>query len=99
MEIGWKIFDFQGRQLVRHTDFDLKFEQSQDLIQVKGSLNYESHKVDLSQVLGAFNRRERFVDISENRVGLIPDSYENKTLDSLKEVVEIANDKVTFKRQ
>jgi len=98
MEIGWKIFDFQGRQLVRHTDYNLQLAEVSDVIEVKGTLNYESHQVNISQVLGAFNRRDRFVEISENFIGFIPDSFDNKTLDALSEISEVVTDRVSFKR-
>lgn len=98
LEIGWKIFDFQGRELKRHTDFDVRINQAGVNIEAKGTLNYESHKVNLSDVVGAFNRRERFVQLSDNTIGLIPDSFENKALDSLMEISEVVNDSVSFKR-
>jgi SNF2 family DNA or RNA helicase len=99
MEIGWKIFDFKGRQLVRYTESNIWLESDKEVIKAKGTIDYESHKVNLSDLKGAFNRRDRFVYISELTVGLIPDSFENKGLSSLLEISEIINDTLTVKKQ
>jgi SNF2 family DNA or RNA helicase len=99
LEIGWKIFDFTGKQLVRYTESDIFLSSNNETIIASGTVSYESHKVNLTDLKGAFNRRDRFVHISENTVGLIPDNFENKGLESLLEYSEIVNDSVNIKRQ
>lgn len=97
LEIGWKIVDFKGSVVVRHTDFDLSFKNTVNSIEAKGRINYASHTVNLSDVAGAFNRRDRFIEIGQGVVGLMPDSFEHLT--PLIETAEIASDHLSLKKQ
>lgn len=71
LEIGWKIFDHQGKKVVRQTTAELQLNADEREIFVRGKVSYASHQVNLSDVLGSFNRRERFVDLGKDAVGLI----------------------------
>ncbi len=98
LEIGWKIMDFKGRQVLKYDTFELEFTSETADIEVKGNLNYDTFKVDLRNVVGAFNRKDRFIEISEHHVGLFPDTFENKDFENLLEIAEVVTDKVTIKR-
>ncbi len=71
LEIGWPVFDYRNRRVVREQKRDLELEVGADAIAVRGKIAYGAHQADLTDVLGAFNRRERFVDLSPQTVGLI----------------------------
>ncbi|MES2345318.1 MAG: DEAD/DEAH box helicase [Chlamydiota bacterium] len=71
LEIGWKVFDANGRTVVRQSACDLALENKEDMILVKGRVSYEHYAADFQEVIGAFNRRDRFVNLSDNAVGLL----------------------------
>jgi len=99
LEIGWKVFDFQGKQLIKHTHFNLSLKEALSYIELKGSLNYEEHEIDLKDVKGTFLRREKFIDISSGFAGLMPDLSENEALKDILDNSEIQNDALVCKRQ
>ena len=70
LEIGWKVYDFKGRQVMRQGQADLLLELKEEVC-VQGKVRYEEHAVNLRDVMGAFNRRERFVELAPNAVGLL----------------------------
>jgi len=74
LELGWKIFDYQKREVYRQGSKQLHLEMPNDHISLKGTIRYDSHEANIEQVLGAFTRREHFVTLSEAAVGLIDPS-------------------------
>lgn len=97
LELGWKIYDRQGSQVVKNEQASLQaFEQPGSIV-LKGSLNYADHKADLKDVKGAFNRRERFIQLSSGTVGLLPDSAEEAGLAFLDEA-ELVGDELHLKK-
>lgn len=76
LEIGWKIFDHRGKEVVRQSSNTLELVSGKDGLLVKGKVAYADHQADLTTVLGAFNRRERFVELAPGKVGLLdPQPY------------------------
>jgi superfamily II DNA or RNA helicase len=71
LELGWKIFDYQKKQVYRQGAKDLHLAMLDQHIILKGTISYKDHEVDVNSVLGAFNRRQQFVALSDNAVGLI----------------------------
>lgn len=71
MEIGWKIKDCRGKQVMRAGASELQLVSDQEKLSVRGKVAYEDHTVELTDVIGAFNRRERFLDLSEGKVAWI----------------------------
>ena len=70
LEIGWKVYDFQSRQVMRQGQGKLSLELKEDVC-VQGKVRYEEHEANLRDVIGAFNRRERFVELAPHAVGLL----------------------------
>ena len=73
LELGWKIFDLQGRRIVRQSDVDFQFHEEKGEVRIRGKVRYADHVMNLQEVVGSFNRRERFIQLSSNEVGLISD--------------------------
>ncbi|MBS0652113.1 MAG: DEAD/DEAH box helicase [Verrucomicrobia bacterium] len=71
LEIGWKIYDHMGRQVIRQNGKSVQVDLEGDLLVVKGRIVYGSHEADMANLLGAFNRREQFLTLDGNTVGLI----------------------------
>ncbi|MGE0669489.1 MAG: DEAD/DEAH box helicase [Parachlamydiales bacterium] len=71
LEIGWKIYDYMGRQVVRQSGKMVQVDLEGEHIVVKGRISYGSHEADMANLLGAFNRREQFLTLDGNTVGLI----------------------------
>ena len=71
LDIGWTIFDFQGKKVVRQGAAEWETKTEQDHLLVTGRVNYGMHTADAKNVLGAFNRRDRFLSLSPWEVGLI----------------------------
>ena len=71
LDIGWKIEDYQNRQVIKQTELNLHIEDQARTLAVKGHIRYDAYEADLSQILGAFNRREHFIQLSPYTVGLL----------------------------
>ncbi len=71
LEIGWRIFDYLDREVIRQTGKALTLGLEGEHIAVRGEISYGTHQADLENVLGAFNRRSQFVDLSDGVVGLL----------------------------
>lgn len=99
LEIGWKIQDYQGRQVILNKEVDLQISMQQHLILVQGNLKYEGYEANLKDVAGAFNRRERFVQISPSAVGLLPEQWGKNDLNTIFEEAEIVSDGLKLKKQ
>lgn len=89
LEVGWHIEDWQERRVIKQTDFALEMKEGDlDTIAIHGHLQYDTYKADLSQVLGAFNRREHFIQLSSDRVGLLPVEETQRIMKDLAEESE-----------
>jgi len=71
LDIGWTIFDAQGKKVVRQGAAVWNTLSQADHILVKGKVAYGQHETDIKNVMGAFNRRDRFVNLSESEIGLL----------------------------
>ncbi len=98
LEIGWNIQDWKRKKIVRYTDMDLSLQDEGQAVAVRGTINFEAFKADLTSVAGAFNRRERFVQLGVDAVGLIPEHFETAGFDNLLAESEIVSDKLSLKR-
>ncbi|MCE5318523.1 MAG: DEAD/DEAH box helicase [Parachlamydia sp.] len=85
LEVGWKIIDAQGRQVVRQGDAQLAMTAD---LHVRGKIRYGSFEADVTEVVGAFNRRERFVELNNGSVGLMAPFEGLQTLSDEGEMVE-----------
>ncbi|HEX2580031.1 MAG TPA: DEAD/DEAH box helicase [Rhabdochlamydiaceae bacterium] len=71
LDIGWTIFDVQGKKVVRQGAAVLETHSQAEHILVKGKVAYGRHEIDLNKVVGTFTRRQQFVNLSESEVGLL----------------------------
>jgi SNF2 family DNA or RNA helicase len=71
LELGWTIYDYQGRKVVRQGVTSLQAIPQEEKILLKGKISYGEHEANLSQIYGAFNRREQFLDLGAYEVGLL----------------------------
>jgi SNF2 family DNA or RNA helicase len=93
LELGWKVRDYKGNEVLLETKRELSLESYRDQIALKGRLTFGSFTADLNQVLGSFNKQERFIELGNGAVGL--------NLDPLPEVfeeVETVDSHITLKR-
>ncbi|MBY0529744.1 MAG: DEAD/DEAH box helicase [Rhabdochlamydiaceae bacterium] len=71
MEIGWKIVDHLGRNVVRQKGFSVHVDRDQETFFVRGKVCYQEHEADLTDLMGAFNRREQFLTLDSSTIALI----------------------------
>lgn len=71
LEIGWKVFDHQNREVVCLRQETCSIEKRPQAWLVQCLFDYQGYQADLRQVIGAFNRRSQFVELSSNTVGLL----------------------------
>jgi SNF2 family DNA or RNA helicase len=71
LEIGWKIVDHLGRNVVRQKGSAVHIDMHQETLLVRGKVRYEEHEADLTDLMGAFNRREQFLKLDPSTVALI----------------------------
>lgn len=98
LEVGWKIEDWQGRQVLKNSGLSLNLEERKQAVAIRGHLQYESHQADVNQVLGAFNRRDNFVQLSSNNVGLLPFDETQQALRDLSAESEIIGEERVLKK-
>ena len=97
LEIGWKIKDCRGKQVMRAGESALQLASDQERLSVRGKIAYEEHTVELADVIGAFNRRERFLDLGEGKVAWIDfEQVEQEWGDLLEE--EIVGKEIAVKK-
>jgi superfamily II DNA or RNA helicase len=98
LEVGWRIQDWQARQVIKQTGIALQFDDHSQMIAVKGHLSYDTHEADVSKVLGAFNRRDSFIQLSSNSVGLLSFDTAQQALKDLAEEGEWVGQEVRIKK-
>lgn len=76
LELGWKVLDWQGRQILHLDRADLTLHADCDSLILKGKIKFSDYEADVGDVVGAFNRRDRFIQLSSTTVGLVPDSLQ-----------------------
>ncbi len=69
LELGWTITDARKKQVMAPEKSEMHL--SADLV-LNGRISYGEQTLDLTQVAGAFNRREKFIDLTPNTIGLLP---------------------------
>lgn len=71
IDMGWKVIDHQGKQVIRQKNIDCRCEEKPDAILLRGTAIFGEKTVPIQDVLGAFERHERWIDLSPHQVGLI----------------------------
>ncbi len=97
LEVGWKILDSTGQQVVHYTNTSLELSSQNEHVLVKGKVHYGEHNASVVDVVGAFNRRESFISLGQGRVGLLSSDWIEKELSGLLEG-EIVSDSVAIKK-
>lgn len=97
LELGWKITDFQGRNVIRQNDFQLTSTEQNNHVLVQGKIRFENYEADLKDVVGVFNRKDKFVVLNNHTIGLLDTSNSDK-LTSLADEGEIVSDGIAIKK-
>ena len=94
LDIGWKIFDVQGRRVLRQGELNCKAEEEGSHIVLKGKVSYGEYIGNLKDVFGTFTRREKFINLSPDAVGLIEMPKEWEVLEG----EEVVKEGIAIKR-
>ncbi len=94
LDIGWKIFDSQGKKVFRQGSIECSTQEEGSHILLKGTIQYGEHSGYVKDVFGTFTRREKFIDLSPDAVGLIEMPKEWEVLEG----EEIIKEGVAIKR-
>jgi SNF2 family DNA or RNA helicase len=89
LEIGWTIRDWQNKQVKQLTELKIQIDDQKQQLVIQGQLHYDTHEANLEAVLGAFNRKERFIQLSENEIGLLPINHLQPILQDLADESEV----------
>jgi superfamily II DNA or RNA helicase len=98
LEVGWHIEDCNKNQICRLTESQLQISSQAESFLVRGKLQYDNYDVDLKDVVGAFNRKDRFIQLGNNRVGLLPQGLDSYGLNGLMEEGEIVQEGIKLHR-
>ena len=71
LEMGWKVFDLEERQLLKQSDFKLSLKEHGEEVLVQGKFCFGEITHTLQEALGPLKRREPFLTLSDNCIGLI----------------------------
>jgi superfamily II DNA or RNA helicase len=79
LDMGWKVVDYRGKQVVRQQSIDCKTEETPDAFMLRGTVSFGEKTASIQDVVGTFQRRERWIDLSPHEVGLIelPSTWES----------------------
>jgi hypothetical protein len=94
LECGWHIEDYLGREVIPSTDDPLQATQKGNEIIISGGARFADHESKASDLVGAFNRRETFIQLSNNKVGLLDGSSATNTLAIAAAEGEICGDEI-----
>ncbi len=97
LEMGWKIMDYQGREVVRQGALAIEVGDGNGVFTFKGHVSYGEHKADVKNIVGAFNRRERFIELSRSEVGLL--DVEKNPLHELGDDARIEEEGIALAKQ
>ncbi len=71
LDVGWKVIDYQGKEVVRQHQIDCSVKEQENVLLLRGTLQFGQHSASIQDVMGAFERHERWIDLSPHQVGLI----------------------------
>jgi hypothetical protein len=94
LDIGWKIFDSQGKRVLRQGSVECEAKEEGSHILLKGSIRYGEHQGNIKDVLGTFTRREKFIDLTSDVVGLVEMPKEWEVLEG----EEVIKEEIAIKR-
>ncbi len=79
LEIGWTIFDCNGKRVIKETGHSLSADLIKNQILLTGKIQYDSYSVDIKDVAGTFLKRDRFLNLNDHTVGLLEEhpAYED----------------------
>ncbi len=97
LEIGWKILDYRGREVMRQGVASVTLGEQGPAWIFKGHVRYGEHQADVQNIVGALNRRERFIELSPMKVGLL-DAAQNP-LGDLGSDAEVCEEGVLLAKQ
>lgn len=98
LELGWKVIDFQGNNVVLQTDINLNLQTGKADLLVKGKIKFSNYEANVADVVGAFNRRERFVSIGSGVVGLLSQNLEKQGFRELAEEGEVVSGGIKIRK-
>ncbi len=78
LEMGWKVFDYQGKRVIRQHSIACETHEAEDAVILRGKACFGEKELPIQDIVGAFERHERWIDLSPHEVGLIelPPSWE-----------------------
>jgi superfamily II DNA or RNA helicase len=71
LECGWMVKDFEGKSVHLKTSQHIDMMLEGKRVKVKGAYSFGLNQVAIENVVLSFNKRQNFVQISEDKVGLI----------------------------
>lgn len=74
IEVGWQVIDSQGRRVLLQTQCEIFSQQELGRIQIKGRLSFGDASAPLSSLLNSSAQRRAWIDLGNNRVGLLTDT-------------------------
>lgn len=78
LDLGWTLLDVRGKKIIRQGAAKWQGAAFPEHLLVSGRVQYGDFTADAKDVLGSFNRKEKFINLSDNAVGLlqIPSEWE-----------------------
>jgi superfamily II DNA or RNA helicase len=98
LESGWRIQDFQGKELRIQGSLSFAAESWKNALLLRGKMNYGDSEVSVNDLVGAFNRKERFIHLSDNSIGLVPETGAITKLAGIAEEGEIVSEGISLNK-
>ena len=71
MEIGWKILDYQYREVVLQGDVQFSLEMDEGECVFKGGVFFGEEEMGIKELASAAKKKKLLLELSQNRVGLL----------------------------
>jgi SNF2 family DNA or RNA helicase len=71
LDVGWKIIDFQGRDVKRLCKLSMQATLQDDIIKLEGKAQFDNEEVEAHSLILALQRKESFLALKDNAIGLL----------------------------
>ena len=97
IEMGWKVKDKEGREVLLFSKSSLNFEKQKEAIIISGSVSFSEQLAEFTSLLQSYQKNEPFLSLSDHSVGLIDRPFIEKRWGALS-TQEVIQGQIHLKR-
>lgn len=98
LDIGWTVFDAQGKKIKRLSSLNLDFIEKENAYRVDGKILFNEEELDLSLLLHSVQKKKAYIQLSSTTVGLLPKKELLPALSSLAKEIVIQGNEIVVRK-